>query len=214
MIREENTNICYLYVLDTLADWEIAYLTAEINSKRYLNGPNKKMQLLKIGDSFKPVKSMGGLTITPDIEISGAEILPGDILVLPGADTWLEEDRHRILNVVEQIMYKQITIAAICGATVALAKRRLLNNRRHTSNNGDFLKMFVPEYSGGDHYVDEPVVTDENLITASGVAPLEFTCEVFKKTDAMKKETLEAWYQLYKTKKAEYFFALMDSLKQ
>jgi hypothetical protein len=26
----------FIYVLDTLADWEIGYLTAEINSGRYL----------------------------------------------------------------------------------------------------------------------------------------------------------------------------------
>ena len=57
------------------------------------------------------------------------------------------------------------------------------------------------------------VVTDGNLITATGLAALEFSYEVFKKTDVIKPETLEAWYQLNKTRDVKYFYALMDSLK-
>jgi hypothetical protein len=62
--------------------------------------------------------------------------------------------------------------------------------------------------------LNQPAVTDNNLITASGIAPLEFSYEIFKKTKVMKAETLEAWYQLYKTKEAKYFYNLMESLNQ
>ena len=76
-----------------------------------------------------------------------------------------------------------------------------------------FLKMICPEYSGSDYYIDKPVIVDNNLITATGLAPLEFSYEVFKKMNIMKTDTLEAWYQLYKTKEAKYFYNLMESLK-
>jgi hypothetical protein len=72
--------------------------------------------------------------------------------------------------------------------------------------------MFCPGYSGSAHYVKEPTVVDDNLITASGFASLEFSYEVFKKLSIMKTDTLEAWYQLNKTKESQYFFKLMESL--
>ena len=59
----------------------------------------------------------------------------------------------------------------------------------------------------------KPAVVDGNLITATGLAPLEFSYEVLNKTNAMKPETLEAWYQLNKTKDSKYFFAIMESLQ-
>ena len=108
---------------------------------------------------------------------------------------------------------KNVIVAAICGATIALAQKGLLNNRKHTSNGIELLKMTCPGYSGEKFYLNQPVVADNNLITATGLAALEFSYEVFKKTNLMKTETLEAWYQLHNTMEAKYFFALMESLK-
>ncbi|HPS87613.1 MAG TPA: type 1 glutamine amidotransferase family protein [Spirochaetota bacterium] len=213
MLKETECRTCYMYILDTLADWEIGFITAEINSGRYLDKGKEKVTLIKIGNTLEPVKTMGGIIITPDKDISNIEFKEGDLLVLPGADTWLEEKNQKILNIVSGVINKKVVIAAICGATIALAHKGLLNNRKHTSNDKDFLKMFCPEYSGSDYYVARPAVVDDNLITASGLAPMEFSYEVFKKTNIMKKSTLEAWYQLYKTKEAKYFFDLMESLK-
>ncbi|SDX19139.1 hypothetical protein SAMN05444487_111148 [Marininema mesophilum] len=39
-----------------------------------------------------------------------------------------------------------------------------------------------------------PAVSSENLITASGVAPLEFTMEVLRKLDVFAPDTLHAWF--------------------
>lgn len=58
---------------------------------------------------------------------------------------------------------------------------------------------------------NQPAVTDDNFITASGIAPLEFSYEVLKRINIMKTGTLEAWYQLYKTGEPKYFYALMES---
>jgi hypothetical protein len=50
------------------------------------------------------------------------------------------------------------------------------------------------------------------LVTASGVAPLEFAMEVMKKLDVFAPDTLHSWYKLNKTHKPKYFFQLMDSM--
>jgi hypothetical protein len=42
----------FLYVLNTLADWEIGYLTAEINSGRYLRKNIEKPKIVKVGKAL------------------------------------------------------------------------------------------------------------------------------------------------------------------
>ena len=203
----------YIYLLNTLADWEISYLAAELNSGRYLDKTKPSVELIKIGNTTEPIKTMGGIIITPDESIDNIQFKEDDLLILPGADTWMEEENKKIIDIVSGIINEKVIIAAICGATVALANKGILNNRKHTSNDIEVLKMFCPEYTGENFYLNQPAVTDDNLITASGITPLEFSYEVLKRINVMKAETLEAWYQLYKTNEPKYFYALMESLK-
>ncbi|MCC7560638.1 MAG: glutamine amidotransferase [Methanobacterium sp.] len=203
----------YLYILNTLADWEIGYLTAELNSGRYLDKKRPPVELIKIGNTTEPIKTMGGITITPDENIDNIKFEEDDLLILPGADTWAEEENKKIIDIVSSIIDEKVIIAAVCGATIALANKGILNNRKHTSNDLEVLKMFCPEYIGENFYINQPAVTDDNLITASGIAPLEFSYEILKRTNLMKTETLEAWYQLYKTNEPKYFHALMESIE-
>ena len=204
----------YIYMLNTLADWEISYLTAELNSGRYLDKTKPSVELIKIGNTEKPIKTMGGIIITPDESIDNIQFKEDDLLILPGADTWMGEENKKIIDIVSGIINEKVIIATICGATVALANKGILNNRKHTSNDIEVLKMFCPEYTGENFYLNQPAVTDDNLITASGITPLEFSYEVLKRINVMKAETLEAWYQLYKTNEPKYFYALMESLKE
>ena len=203
----------FLYILNTLSDWEIGYIIAELNSGRFFNKTKKRVELIKIADTIQPIKTMGGIEITPNERINDIEFNENDILILPGADTWFQDANKKVIELIPELLKKKIVVAAICGATLALAKTGILNTRKHTSNDKEFLKMSYPEYSGEHLYLNQPVVTDGNLITATGLAPLEFSYEVFKKIDVMQPETLEAWYQLNKTRDIKYFYALMDSLE-
>jgi hypothetical protein len=72
--------------------------------------------------------------------------------------------------------------------------------------------MLCPHYRGDGYYVNEPAVTDGNLITASGLAPVEFAYHVFRKLDVMSPDTLSAGYGLFTSGKPEFFYTLMESL--
>lgn len=200
----------YLYVCDTMADWEIGYLTAELNTGRYFKKGLSPCKIVTVGIDVSPVTTMGGLKILPDISVAECDIKSADALILPGGDTWLEAIHEPIIKKVEQGIKENMIVAAICGATMGLAKHGFLDSRPHTSNDLGYLKMVCPDYKGEAYYKNEPAVTDGNLITATGVAPLEFTLEVLKALEVFSPETLEAWYQLYKTHKPEYFYALMS----
>jgi putative intracellular protease/amidase len=203
----------YLYVLDTLADWEIGFITAELNSKRYFDKNKESVSLIKIGNTINPIKTMGGMSIVPDKSIDDIILTDNDILILPGADTWMNEENKNIIKLVSERIATKTIIAAICGATVALANNGLLNNRHHTSNGKGFLEMVCSQYSGSNYYLDKPVVVDNNLITATYLAPLEFAYEILKKTNCIKETVLESWFQLYTTREAKYFYSLMEGIK-
>ena len=200
----------YLYVLDTVSDWEIGYLTAELYSRRFLDR-SVNFAFTKISASGKSVTSMGGIGIVPDCALADVRFAAGDVLILPGADTWMSEEHKTVLDMVPGLLESGTTVAAICGATIALAGRGFLNGRKHTSNDKGFLVSMFPGYSA-ENYMDLPAVTDGNLITATGLAPLEFSYEVFRKAGVMKAETAEAWFGLHKTRTPECFFALMNSV--
>ena len=146
----------YIYILNTLADWEIGYLTAELNSGRFLDKTRLPVEIIKIGNTTEPIKTMGGITITPDENIDNIKFEEDDLLILPGADTWTEEENKKIIDIVSSIIDEKVIIAAVCGATIALANKGILNNRKHTSNDLEVLKMFCPEYTGENFYLNQP----------------------------------------------------------
>lgn len=208
-----HTKKVYLYVLDTMSDWEVGYLIAELNSGRYFRKELAPLEVITVGVDKNPVTTMGGLKILPSISVDECLLKSTDVLVLPGGNTWLEVMQEPILKKATKSLKEGTMIAAICGATIGLAKMGLLDARRHTSNELEYLKMVCPHYSGEKYYAMEPVVTDGNLVTASGVAPLEFALHVLKLLDVFTPETLHSWYKLNQTHEPKYFFELMHTIE-
>ena len=73
--------------LNTLADWEISFLTSELVSKRYFKNQNEDVTILKVGSTKAPIKTLGGMIINPDITVNEMDTNINDLLILPGADT-------------------------------------------------------------------------------------------------------------------------------
>ena len=156
---------------------------------------------------------MGGLVIVPDLTIEDIQVTKDHVLLLPGSDSWSEEKNFRILEIARKLLEAGGLVAAICGATVALANIGLLDDKKHTSNGAGFLNMFCPEYKGTDYYIDEPAVRDGNLITAAATGALDMTRLILEYLNVFGEDTLEHWYAYFSTGKANEFFALMQSLQ-
>lgn len=204
----------YIYLLSTLADWEIAPVSAELNSKRFFKDGAPQVVVKTVAVSKEPVKTMGGLTIVPDCTIDEIELSEKTVLLLPGADTWAEAQNAPIIQKASALLSKGGTVCAICGATVALANAGLLNDRPHTSNGAGFLEMFCPSYKGQKFYVDQPAVRDGNLITGSATGSLMWAKLIIEKLGVFSPQTLEAWHAYFSTGKPEHFFALMQSVQR
>ena len=202
----------YLLVVDTLADWEIGYLTAELHSRRFFADPSQDFQLLKAGLNRDPVTSMGGVNHTPDVAIDDIHMNYNDLFLLPGAQIWQSAPARPALEFARVALDQGRNVAAICGATVGLASVGALDTRRHTSNDLGALKASCPDYRGEHMYRKDPAVRGDNLITATGLAPLEFSYEVLKMLKVWKPETARAWYRLHKTRQECWYHELLASM--
>ncbi|MEN3930836.1 type 1 glutamine amidotransferase family protein [Microvirga sp. W0021] len=195
----------HLAVYDTMSDWEVGYVAAYINSPEFQKEPGR-FQIRTVGKSPDHITSKGGLKILPDISLDMLSASDSCMLIIPGGDIAASGGIADFVVAAEQFLKTGIPVAAICGATAALAQAGLLNDIPHTSNAKAFLE--TTGYKGAEYYREEPAVTAGNLITASGVAPVEFALEIFRKLDLYTERTLNSWKNLYKYQKAEGFFEL------
>ena len=100
-------------------------------------------------------------------------------------------------------------MAAICGATLLLARGGFLDERRHTSNAAFYLE--ASGYRGGVHYVEAPVVTDRGVTTASGIHAIPFTAEVMRITGLVPTSMADSWEQVFLSAREEDYMALMEA---
>lgn len=204
----------YLYVLDTMADWEPGFLISELNSGRYFARPGTRIPVRTVGLTPDPVTTMGGLRLTPDLTLDALH--PGDaaVLILPGGDTWLDPVHDPVLAKAAEFLDSGVPVAAICGATMALANAGMLDERRHTSNHLGALQAACHGYSGAENFTGEAAECDGDLITASGMAPIEFARAVLDRIGVLAPDTLDAWYRLYTLREESAYLDLMKSLPQ
>lgn len=195
----------HLAVYDTFADWEPSFVTAGIHRPLMQREPGT-WQIRTVGATAEPVTSMGGLRVVPDLTLDQLSPADSAMLVLPGADIWEGERLAPFAGAATEFLSAGVPVAAICGATYGLAKQGLLDARPHTGNAPENLAS--TGYSGAAYYVDEPAVTDGDLITASGIAPIDFARHIFARLDLFEPAVLDAWYRLYADRDPSAFFAL------
>ncbi len=202
----------YVYIFDTLADWELGYVTAELNSGRFFKKDAPRVSVKTVGISKEPVKTMGGLTIVPDCVIDDIAVNDKSVLLLPGGNTWDNPKHGTIVKKAEELLSVGATVCAICGATVALANAGLLDQRPHTSNGTGFLEMTCPNYKGQSFYIDKLSVSDHNLITAGAAGALLWTRQIIEHLGVFQSDTLNFWYEFFNTGDPQFFFAIMQTL--
>ena len=143
-------------------------------------------------------------------QIAGAEHLKPERfrLLLPGADHYAA-GHERLIEAVGHLVDKEIPVAAICGATLLLARGGFLDERHHTSNAASYLE--ASGYRGGAHYVEAPVATNRGITTASGIHAVPFTAEVMRITGLVPDAMVDSWEQVFLNGKEKDYMALMEA---
>jgi putative intracellular protease/amidase len=184
-----------LFVFDGFSDWEMAYAAVGIRKSGVF-------KLITLAMQKEPVETMGGLTVVPDLDFFHGDLQDIDasntaMLLLPGGDAWMENGNDEIVPLIRHCLSHGIPVAAICGASIFLARLGLLNTVDHTSNDLEFLIRAAPAYRGSPHFKREPSVSDAGIITAGGTAPIEFAAHIFETLGIADDEPLKQWFQYF-----------------
>ncbi len=196
-------------VYEGWADWEPGYALAHLGSGDW-RPDGKRYGVVLVGETTDPITTKAGLRLAP--EVTAAAVSPGEsaMLILPGADSWLTGRNGAFVELAGRFLESGVPVAAICGATIGLAQAGLLNERPHTSNAPQVLEG--PAYRGQDHYRYEPAVTDGDLITATGNAPVEFAKAIFDRLGFYDQATSDNWYLLYGKHDPAGYFGLIGAM--
>ena len=87
---------------------------------------------------------------------------------------------------------------SICGATLALARVGILDKVRHTSNALPLLQALVPTYGGEELYRFALAVSDDGVITASGIGAMEFAHEILKTLGVYDAQKSQEWLDFFR----------------
>jgi putative intracellular protease/amidase len=187
----DTKSTAYLLVFDGLADWEPAHALCEINK-------SGKFDVVTAGFSTSPVSTMGGLKLTPDATIDNLDESAARILILPGGDMWEKKSNPQLKALLCRLHQRNVPIAAICAATLEIARAGLTRGVRHTSNAREYLQAMVPDYQDSNWYVDHLAVADKYIITASGLGSLEFAREVIRQLNLYSEADTQLWFEMFK----------------
>lgn len=199
----------YIYLLETMAEWEVGNILQAISMEQAVRKSDPVFQVKTFGLDKNPVKTIGGLTITPDLSFDEIDKENMVALLLPGAEKWSDTEHNKVIDYAIQALEEGVIVGAICGATLALAERGILNNCKHTSNSVDYLNYFSTHYKGQTNYVNQLAVANQNLITASVAGGLEWAKLIIKSLEVYPEDKIETWYQFFSTGKPEYYMSLM-----
>ena len=158
-------------LIDQFADWEHGILTSTLRD--WLKG-----EVTFHTPGGAEVTSEGGMRAASDGSIDDLKPADFDALAVIGSGKWSKPGAPDISDMLISADKSHKLLGFICQGTLAAARAGLLDTRPHTSNDGDTPKM-VPTYQGAAHYLDTPrAVRSDNIVTASGLAPVTFAIEM------------------------------------
>jgi len=144
--------------------------------------------------------------ILPDLTLDAISPPSSAMLILPGGQSWEQGKNMEAVQLAAEFLAVGVPVAAICAATLTLARVGFLDNRLHTSNAPEYLK--ASGYRGKALYRNIPAIADGHLITASGTAPVDFAYQIFGTLQLYSEPALNAWYSLFKNGDASKYYAL------
>lgn len=118
----------------------------------------------KVRFVHKSFQGIGGLWLP---STQGLPILPTelpDILILPGGVKAMEKLRldEGLLEFIAEVDRRGLPIGSICSGAQLLISAKIVRGRRITA----YPAMRVDVSNAGATYIEEPVVTDRNLVTS------------------------------------------------
>ncbi|HYF84031.1 MAG TPA: DJ-1/PfpI family protein [Clostridia bacterium] len=162
--------LCFVY--NDMADFELTLAT-------HFAGHYAGREIVPIAYDKAAVAAKPGLLYFPKATVTEAlQLEDVDGLIIPGG--WNSEQRPELTELIRRLDGENKLLAAICAGPQYFARAGVLGNHKYTTTlTTEELKEsgevdFFPRYN----FLDEKIVRDRNMITAVGVAFVDFAVEI------------------------------------
>lgn len=161
--------LCFIY--SDMADFELTLAT------HIMAMLGKKV--VPIAYDNHPVVSRPGLAYQPAVTVQDAFQLDDvDGLIIPGG--WNNEQRPELTQLIQKLNSEDKLLAAICAGPQYLARAGVLQGKRYTTTltAEELAKQNVADPFPRDTFLQQKVVRDGHIVTAVGVAFVDFAIEL------------------------------------
>lgn len=163
--------IVLLLLTEEWADWEASYALPNLNSEE------SGYVVKTISVDTEPKASIGGIRAHIDTTLSDYEAFAQTaLLIIPGGFYWKTDipEHQEVVRFIQKIHQLDIPVAAVCGATLFLARHGFLNTVQHTGDTFSYFQKEEPAYQGHNYFREAQVVVDQGFITANETAAVDF----------------------------------------
>jgi len=184
---------CYIY--DGMADFEITLLLHRLKN-------TGKREIITISEDTDKIVAQSGMTYLPDRKITDIKGI-GDIeaLIIPGGP--INNEQNAIISLVQDLISSNKLVASICFSPQFLGRAGVLDHYQFTTScsAAKIKQLGCADPFNWNHYLDQRVVIDRNLITAQGYAFVDFACAVADYLDIFTDE-VQRYEQLGRVKES------------
>ncbi len=167
-----------VYLYDGMADFEITFLT-------HLLGGDAGKELITMGLTTNIIVSKAGLQYIPhttiDAVFNNYDDNDYEGIIIPGG--WYKEVSNSLIKLLYRLHDDKKLLAAICAGPRFLAKADILKEVKYTTSVTEWTDAHKDYFEENDpfpryNYTGDRVTTDKNVITAIGVAFVDFAVAV------------------------------------
>lgn len=164
-----------VFIYDNMADFEMTLIT-------YILGTDAKKEIITIAIEDRIVKSLSGLEYKPKKLVSEVLEEDAEALIIPGG--WYGEVEDVLIMLIKNLYNEKKLLGAICAAPRFLAKAGILNEVKYTTSLSNWADSEREKFKDindpfpRENFIAERVVKDKNVITAVGIAFIDFTIEI------------------------------------
>lgn len=172
-----------VYLYDGMADFEITFLT-------HILGGDAGKELITMGLTTNIIVSKSGMQYIPHTTLDAVFNTYDDNeyegLIIPGG--WYKEVSDSLIKLIYRLHDDKKLLAAICAGPRFLAKAGILQEVKYTTSVAEWTDTHKDYFEEKDpfpryNYTGERVTVDKNVVTAIGVAFVDFAVAV---CDALK----------------------------
>lgn len=167
-----------VYLYDGMADYEISFLT-------HILGGDAGKELITMGLTTNIIVSKSGMQYIPHTTIDAVfntyEEEDYEGLIIPGG--WYKEVSNSLVKLIYRLHDDKKLLAAICAGPRFLAKSGILQDVKYTTSVTEWTDTHKDYFEENDpfprqNYTGERVTVDKNVVTAIGVAFVDFAIAV------------------------------------